>query len=892
MEKAIAQNAIVAQKSRGGKPFSCLLAVAIVGFAQPANAEVVFETQTGDTGVYTFGSPVESGEIATNNIGDATSYKAGRFAFRSGTVNVKEGGYVHLVGYEDSNIDHQRSYGNWLGVAGNSATVNVDGGVFWVDIGKANTANYPGCGRLRIGVNNYTQGRTGVSRLNLISGELRVDNVLMCGGSYYNSDDAKNTPAEMNMSGGTAVVNSFWLGAKTSGTYTNATFNLTGGEMQVNSFVFQPYHNQTFNWGTGTITAGAANVFTSLASAGGCTRTVNVTGNPAVFNTGNFAQTIPADIASGTGTLKLTGGNTVTLSAASSFGLCLDVGTALVVASTNYIGGGLVLTAPAEVPADGIYTVFAVSGDETLDGFTLPAAPENCALRLSADKKSILCVYGDPQNTWIGGASGSLSDYTGWSLGFVPTSGDSCVIGNATAASLTVGNLFAPSSITFAEGSAAVTINGEDLIGIVAVTNLSSSSHTINAKVYFDGDIQVKQAAMGGANDLEKAHVTFAGGAYAASGCSLESGDFEPIYSRYIFGRYNLASTSESRWRAVGYQGTRRVCVADDSYLYVPYAANLKDLWVCDGAKVDIGDMTNGVDRLFTRVYGEIVVTNLTVSGSSAKFMTWSQGTTTPGVFKFDSVTNAMTPTGDQYFYLADQYAASKHTFYIGAGGLNFNGNAKAMYVIGTSYEGNYETIRPWYSDITIANRSDSDNKFGLILCRNVEFCTDDESGVGRTITIDAVTRGSSSSQAKITVSGSGTLKVNRPANNGIQPPVTLKDSATLEYTTATATLGSGAMTLGAGTTFVFFNSGDALTLPSASAINLPSTGAATLRINGSRLKSGEHTILSDVTEGAASHLTVDSESPALAGRRSEVVEKDGNLVLTIIPPGTVIIVR
>ena len=156
----------------------------LVGFAQTAKSATVFETANDHTGVYTFGSPVESGETGKANIGSAAAYEAGRFAFRSGTVNIKEGGYVHMVGYETGS-DKRTSWGNWLGANGCSATLNIEGGVFWACNGaaSANTTSEPGRGRLRMGVNNTVNGRTGVARLNLSSGTLQIDNVLMCGGS-------------------------------------------------------------------------------------------------------------------------------------------------------------------------------------------------------------------------------------------------------------------------------------------------------------------------------------------------------------------------------------------------------------------------------------------------------------------------------------------------------------------------------------------------------------------------------------------------------------------------------------------------------------------------------------------------------------------------------------
>ena len=79
---------------------SCALWLAIVScLVQSASAGTAFETQTGDTSVYTFGSPVGSGEEGWGNIGE-TTVNSNRFAFRSGTVNVKSGGYVRVNGYD------------------------------------------------------------------------------------------------------------------------------------------------------------------------------------------------------------------------------------------------------------------------------------------------------------------------------------------------------------------------------------------------------------------------------------------------------------------------------------------------------------------------------------------------------------------------------------------------------------------------------------------------------------------------------------------------------------------------------------------------------------------------------------------------------------------------
>ena len=99
------------------------------------------------------------------------------------------------------------------------------------------------------------------------------------------------------------------------------------------------------------------------------------------------------------------------------------------------------------------------------------------------------------------------------------------------------------------------------------------------------------------------------------------------------------------------------------------------------------------------------------------------------------------------------------------------------------------------------------------------------------------------------------------------------------------AAFGTGALSLGAGTTFDLTATGKEFT-PLANALSLPSTGSATLRIDGEKLKSGDHTIATGVAADAADHLAVDPASAALAGRRFSLAVTDDNLVLAIVPSG------
>lgn len=387
--------------------------------AQSAHGAARFETQAGNSTIYTFGSPLLNGETQMGNIGESSAVN-GRFAFRSGTVNVKTGGYIHLGPDSDN-----PAWGNWVGAGGNSATLNICGGTFWADKGASSAS---GAGLVRLGVNDIAAGKTGVAKINLISGLLQAY-VLRCGASEYNADTGRSSPAEMNMSGGTAEITTFQLGAPVIGTTSAAaTFNLTGGEMKILSkFQFCTEHNQTFNWESGTIAAKAANVFQEDAlRSTAIKRTVTVSGIPAVFDTGNYAQTIPSCIATGSGTLKLTGGNTVTFAAAPSFSLWIDDGTTLTVPNGGMtvpvmkLENGALLEFDADSVLPGtVVTITATSGFTVPDGKKIldfvSITGENAwkCKKTLADNTITIAMEGDSNYIWNGSGT-NWSDVDAW----------------------------------------------------------------------------------------------------------------------------------------------------------------------------------------------------------------------------------------------------------------------------------------------------------------------------------------------------------------------------------------------------------------------------------------------------------------------------------------------
>ena len=497
---------------------------------------------------------------------------------------------------------------------------------------------------------------------------------------------------------------------------------------------------------------------------------------------------------SSTGGICVKGGGSLTLENANvtyTGKTCIEAGTMLVVSNStvksNILSHGIELVGAPTVNTE--YTVFRcnddLDADTDLANVTCPVA-ESFTPGIGTDGKSIVVTVTALKsgNVWTGAKDNNLSDSANWLGGNVPTSG-SAEIYCPVATTLTVGDTFAPATITISSSSALVTIGS----------------------------------------------------------------------------------------------GT----------LYVSEVVNRQLLAVGTGATVVIGDqlILAKSESLCDQNNGTLVVSNLLLKAESGdRFVTANQTTSASGVFKFNTVTNSMT---DNWFYFANKNnLASAGVFYIGEGGLSFlNASKTAGYCLGRGRSGNSTTIRPWYSDFKIADSGTGNDS--LILMRNVTFCTDDENGKGRTITIEARTNPQSS--PVITVSGSGTLQMNGTKTGSAQPPITVTDTATLAFG-ANGSLGTGDITLGAGTKLVLTANGKDFTAL-ANTLNLPTEGTATIRIDGERLKSGDNIIIATVGNDATiANVAFDGNSTALAGRKYTLRVEDGKLILKIVSDGTVIIVR
>lgn len=155
-----------------------------------------------------------------------------------------------------------------------------------------------------------------------------------------------------------------------------------------------------------------------------------------------------------------------------------------------------------------------------------------------------------------------------------------------------------------------------------------------------------------------------------------------------------------------------------------------------------------------------------------------------------------------------------------------------------------------------------------------------------------------------VTIAGSGTVVVATSANpSGLTDTtvasgktIAVTNTATLKVNAGKKILGEGTISLGAGTTLALDSGalgtvGDEGFTPSIPGLVLPATGTATIRIDGARLKSGDHEI-ANVASGTIANDALDSASVALDGRKGTLRVEDGKLILNIQPGGLTVIIR
>lgn len=263
------------------------------------------------------------------------------------------------------------------------------------------------------------------------------------------------------------------------------------------------------------------------------------------------------------------------------------------------------------------------------------------------------------------------------------------------------------------------------------------------------------------------------------------------------------------------------------------------------------------------------------------------------------------------YFHLSakDHKAGA---WVVGADGMTFQSSRQAWY--STFYtEKSGSVVLNSAADWVLANSGKNSsyrgdiwiNKNGSVTLNTSDYS---DNSVARTVTLngrifaDNVTSGSA-----VVIDGCGTVVVNTTgSNSGLgedlqhtclsNSVMQVNSGATLKINAGKKITGDGTVSLAAGTTLALDSSalgaiGDTEFTPCIPSLALPATGTATLCIDGAKLRAGDYVLLDSVPENYE-NLTVDRTATAIDGRKASVVEKDGKLVLNIVPDGLIIIFR
>ena len=593
-----------------------------------------------------------------------------------------------------------------------------------------------------------------------------------------------------------------------------------------------------------------------------------------------FSVSIDATIG-GKGSMTFTGTGTTTLNAIVNYSGATYVtpGTTLAVensdAKANILKNGLVL-AGLPVADQTVVTSTSAFEDADLTKVSCPLAPTTTFKFTDETKTGIAVdVPGEElDNYWKGAANdGDLSNADNWSGGSVPQSGNAYIF-CTTNSMLTKGGTFAPSHITFVGGSAAATING-DFSDIVQIANNSAGIVEFTGAVAFSGNVDVLQ---------NSGAVKFTGG---ATGIKLAR-------AMDLHGTYNFTQANELTEIA----GT--VVKSDGVYklLNGTFFKHNKDFHVEAGGKAVVKNAKishNNGKTLLGKFNGLFVVTNqFSVQGSK-------------------SGTHYMRDTGSGTFIVNELRVGSAGVIVpavktiMGPGGI-IRGTGWVRVTNSGSHEfGSYADWTMCYNNkgvntstgMPVLYKQTSSSSWSYLTFDTTDYY---DSAIGRTITCEAPIGAQDAASAKkfrVTVKGKGTFvfanthddknKTEKIFSGGL----VVQDTATVEVK-AGAKPGTGEITLNAGTTLALdYSSGGNGSALLANKLNLPTEGAATIRIDGKRLGSGDYEITT-IGSGNIENVALDLDCSALDGRKASlrVDVENGKLFLNIKPDGFKVIVR
>ena len=374
---------------------------------------------------------------------------------------------------------------------------------------------------------------------------------------------------------------------------------------------------------------------------------------------------------SGEGGMAFKGGGRVTFTVDNMYtgATVVEVGTAVYIPSLNSIAGGFSVTLPETALTDGVYVVLSLMGSDTFSASVLTglAAPAGGSFVLSGDGKSVLCIVGDPGFVWIGGARGNLSEASNWANNRVPQNGDSCEIGNHIAANLTVGDTFAPSSITFPAGSALVTISGERVLpGLTSIVNNAAQHHVFSCPI----DARAATPAL---PLLEADYLVFSGGIALASMPSVDL--------MCLAGEWNLdGDWAEPPTGASVLSGST---VNVSGTLQNGYNLVIQEGATLNAANVSADKGTSYMNRFLymnsgtLTVAGEMLDSIVDPAGASSLAGLFAVGNSS-AVTRVNGLVHNASTQGNHPFILNNTSGSVVNTIVLGSGGLSFRNNLGA----------------------------------------------------------------------------------------------------------------------------------------------------------------------------------------------------------------------
>lgn len=699
-----------------------------------------------------------------------------------------------------------------------------------------------GTGKL-VGSNHIWLGRGAAGRLNIDGGEVSLPNgsVFFFGGSIAESNFNGNQTSMLYLNGGVLSVQSVGYGVNHAKAKMGMYFN--GGTIRAikdhDDFIAIPNHNSRRGnvrvlapGGTIDTNGHTINVQQILDPPGsGTSGDLIITGGGTYKQTGATAYNGRTVVDGNTTYIKnnestnlklvVKGGsafqNTATLASrvagalltfedGAKFVVDSDIGDFFTSAPTIDIQGALEISF-ADSPRESrlAIPILRITGDGTfpadvLSRVTLAAdAPAGMTLALSADQKTISYNYAVHDWCWTGEGDGrTFGDGANWLCGNVPGASSDLLFVQAPATLENDIDDFSVASITFESSCRAATITGKQIAisGNGVIENTGDVPQTFAAPVTFLGAAQAKHKIY--MNNLavvnEGGRLVFAGGVTCPSwnvNCD----------NRMMCGYWNCTNSTIPCSTATN----PRTTVYKNSSLVARELTGTQALYIMEGATVTNETMTVNSECVLSANAGELVVNGpFYFPATSKEKWTFSNriGQTVPR-FKAQSVVLSGNYNASLGFS-AQAGGSSPVDWYLGAGGMNVTGTQHFF----MHHTGDVLNIHPWKCDTAI-NAPTGGNEYTVLQMNKtgiaLNFFTDDEDGVARTITLNGTVWAAAG--GTVTVKGAGTVAAKN--NQILTADLSVADTATYAID-AGCTNGTGIVTVGATATLKTVGAGRA----------------------------------------------------------------------------------